>query len=127
MDRSARVVSTLSQADPQFAQLCELLYGGLDPDAVYADVFAKASPDQIEVALEDDGSGMADNILPKIFEPFFSTRPAGEGTGLGLTIAHKIITGMGGTIRVKTTPRQGSVFTVTLPVGAAAAEAADVR
>jgi two-component system NtrC family sensor kinase len=90
-------------------------------------ITAKASPDQIEVAFEDDGSGMADNILPKIFEPFFSTRPAGEGTGLGLTIAHKIITGMGGTIRVKTTPRQGSVFTVTLPVGAAAAEAADVR
>ena len=90
-------------------------------------ISAKATPDQIDVVFEDTGSGMADNILPKIFEPFFSTRPPGEGTGLGLTIAHKIITGMGGSIRVQTTPRQGSVFTVTLPVGAAATDSADVR
>lgn len=83
--------------------------------------------EQIEVTFEDNGSGMADNILPKIFEPFFSTRPAGEGTGLGLTIAHKIITGLGGSIRVQTTPRQGSVFTVMLPVGTVTAESIDVR
>jgi len=88
---------------------------------------AKSAADQIEVTFEDDGCGMAENVLPKIFEPFFSTRPAGEGTGLGLTIAHKIISGMGGTIRVQTVPRQGSVFTVQLPVGPAPAETADVR
>ena len=87
-------------------------------------ISGKAAPDHVEVAFEDNGSGIADNILPKIFEPFFSTRPAGEGTGLGLTIAHKIITGMGGSIQVKTTPKHGSVFTVSLPTGAAAAEAA---
>jgi signal transduction histidine kinase len=90
-------------------------------------ISGKVAGDQIEVAFEDTGIGMADNILPKIFEPFFSTRPAGEGTGLGLTIAHKIITGMGGSIRVQTTPRQGSVFTVSLPVGSTTAEGADVR
>ena len=92
-------------------------------------ISGKSAGDQVELAFEDSGIGIADNVLPKIFEPFFSTRPAGEGTGLGLTIAHKIITGMGGTIRVKTTPRQGSVFTVTLPVAgsAAAADAGDVR
>ena len=82
-------------------------------------ISSRNTGDQIELNFEDSGVGMADNVLPKIFEPFFSTRPAGEGTGLGLTIAHKIITGMGGTIRVKTTPRQGSVFTVSLPVSAA--------
>lgn len=86
-----------------------------------------ATPDRVEVAFEDNGNGIADNILPKIFEPFFSTRPPGEGTGLGLTIAHKIVTGMGGSIRVKTTPKQGSVFTVSLPTSAAVADAADVR
>ena len=90
-------------------------------------IAGKLAGDQIELTFEDTGIGMADNILPKIFEPFFSTRPAGEGTGLGLTIAHKIITGMGGSIRVQTTPRQGSIFTVLLPVGSAAAEGADVR
>jgi signal transduction histidine kinase len=89
-------------------------------------IAGKLAGDQIELTFEDTGIGMADNILPKIFEPFFSTRPAGEGTGLGLTIAHKIITGMGGSIRVQTTPRQGSIFTVLLPIGSAAAEGADV-
>jgi len=88
---------------------------------------ARQAGEQIEVVFEDNGVGMADNVLPKIFEPFFSTRPAGEGTGLGLTIAHKIITGLGGSIRVQTTPRQGSVFTVTLPVGTLTPESADVR
>jgi signal transduction histidine kinase len=88
---------------------------------------ARLAGEQIEVVFEDNGVGMADNVLPKIFEPFFSTRPAGEGTGLGLTIAHKIITGLGGSIRVQTAPRQGSVFTVTLPVGTATPESADVR
>lgn len=90
-------------------------------------ISGKAAPDHVEIAFEDNGFGIADNILPKIFEPFFSTRPAGEGSGLGLTIAHKIVTGMGGSIRVKTTPKQGSVFTVALPVGTADAANADVR
>ena len=91
-------------------------------------IAATATPERVEVTFEDIGNGIADNILPKIFEPFFSTRPAGEGSGLGLTIAHKIVTGMGGSIRVKTTPKQGSLFTVSLPTGAAAAaEPADVR
>lgn len=90
-------------------------------------IAGKVVGDQIELTFEDSGVGMADNILPKIFDPFFSTRPPGEGTGLGLTIAHKIITGMGGSIRVHTTPRQGSVFTVLLPVGSTPAEGADVR
>jgi len=84
-------------------------------------ISATAAPERVEIAFEDNGNGIADNILPKIFEPFFSTRPAGEGSGLGLTIAHKIVTGMGGSIRVKTTPKQGSVFTVSLPVGGAVA------
>jgi signal transduction histidine kinase len=86
-----------------------------------------AGAEHVEITVEDDGCGMADNVLPKIFEPFFSTRPPGEGTGLGLTIAHKIVTGMGGSIRVQTTPRQGSVFTVNLPVGTPGLEAGDVR
>jgi signal transduction histidine kinase len=91
-------------------------------------ITARNEGDRVEVAFEDTGNGIADNILPKIFEPFFSTRAPGEGTGLGLTIAYKIVTGMGGAIRVKTTPKQGSTFTVSLPTGSSASvENADVR
>jgi len=80
-------------------------------------VSAKQAGDRIEVVFEDTGSGISDDILPKIFEPFFTTRPRGEGTGLGLTIAHRIVAALGGSIQVKTTPKHGSAFSVSLPVG----------
>jgi signal transduction histidine kinase len=80
-------------------------------------VSAKQAGDRIEVVFEDTGSGIGDDILPKIFEPFFTTRPRGEGTGLGLTIAHRIVAALGGSIQVKTTPKHGSAFSVSLPVG----------
>lgn len=82
-------------------------------------VSGKQAGDRIEVAFEDTGSGIGDDILPKIFEPFFTTRPRGEGAGLGLTIAHRIVAGLGGSIQVKTTPKHGSTFSVSLPTGSA--------
>jgi len=75
----------------------------------------------VEISIEDTGSGIPDDVLPKIFDPFFTTKPVGEGTGLGLSIVHKIIKGHGGTIKVRTTPKKGSVFTLSLPVDAAGA------
>jgi len=80
-------------------------------------VSGKQAGDRIEVVFEDTGSGINDDILPKIFEPFFTTRPRGEGTGLGLTIAHRIVAALGGSIQVKTTPKHGSAFSVSLPAG----------
>jgi len=82
-------------------------------------VSGKQAADRIEIVFEDTGSGIGDDILPKIFEPFFTTRPRGEGAGLGLTIAHRIIAALGGSIQVKTTPKHGSAFSVSLPAGGA--------
>jgi len=82
-------------------------------------VSGKQAADRIEIVFEDTGSGIGDDILPKIFEPFFTTRPRGEGAGLGLTIAHRIVAGLGGSIQVKTTPKHGSAFSVSLPAGSA--------
>jgi two-component system, NtrC family, sensor kinase len=75
----------------------------------------------VEISFEDTGGGIADDILPKIFDPFFTTKQVGEGTGLGLSIVHKIIKGHGGSIKVRTTPKKGSVFTLSLPVDGAGA------
>ena len=75
----------------------------------------------VEISFEDTGCGIPDDILPKIFDPFFTTKAVGEGTGLGLSIVHKIIKGHGGTIKVRTTPKKGSVFTLNLPVDGAGA------
>ena len=70
----------------------------------------------VEMSFADNGSGITDDVLPKIFDPFFTTKPVGEGTGLGLSIVHKIIKGHNGSVKVRTTPKKGSIFTITLPV-----------
>ena len=70
----------------------------------------------VEMSFEDTGCGITDDVLPKIFDPFFTTTPVGEGTGLGLSIVHKLIRGRTGSVKVRTTPKKGSVFTISLPV-----------
>jgi signal transduction histidine kinase len=66
--------------------------------------------------VEDSGSGMDDTTLSRIFEPFFTTKEIGRGTGLGLSIVYAIVTDSGGAIDVKSAVKQGSTFTVYLPV-----------
>jgi signal transduction histidine kinase len=68
---------------------------------------------RVAIEIEDRGRGIGADDLPRIFEPFFTTRP--DGTGLGLAICHKVIRAHGGDIRVRSTPGQGSTFTVLLP------------
>jgi signal transduction histidine kinase len=77
---------------------------------------SKPVGETVEMSFADTGSGITDEVLPKIFDPFFTTKPVGEGTGLGLSIVHKIIKGHNGSVKVRTTPKKGSVFTITLPV-----------
>jgi signal transduction histidine kinase len=70
----------------------------------------------IEVEIEDNGVGIPSEKLKRIFEPFFTTKPVGQGTGLGLSISYGIIEQHGGKIHVTSTPQEGSVFLVRLPV-----------
>ena len=66
----------------------------------------------------DTGVGIPEPILPKIFQPFFTTRPTGQGTGLGLSLAYDIITkGHGGSLTATSEEGQGSELIVRLPVG----------
>ena len=70
----------------------------------------------IEVEINDTGCGIAPEHLDKLFDPFFTTKEVGKGTGLGLSVSQGIIERHGGTIRVRSTVGQGSVFTISLPV-----------
>ena len=72
---------------------------------------------QIIIKVTDNGTGMSDEVKAKIFQPFFTTKPTGEGTGLGLSLAYDIVTkGHGGTIECESTEGIGSEFTITLHV-----------
>ncbi len=70
----------------------------------------------VEITVRDNGTGIPDAVRERIFQPFFTTKPTGEGTGLGLSLSHDIITkGHGGTLTVASQPGQGTTFTITLP------------
>ena len=71
----------------------------------------------------DNGSGIPDDVLPKIFEPFYTTKPVGEGTGLGLSTAYGIIKQTGGFIFVDSQVGVGTVFTILIPIYTGAEEA----
>jgi len=71
---------------------------------------------QLVIELQDTGTGIAPEHLPSLFDPFFSTKDAGRGTGLGLSVCYMIIQEMGGTIEINGEPGQGAVVTIVLPV-----------
>lgn len=72
--------------------------------------------DKIQVSVIDNGPGIPDSIKEKIFQPFFTTKPTGQGTGLGLSLAYDIVKAHGGTILVDSTVGKGSTFVITIPV-----------
>ena len=69
-----------------------------------------------ELSVTDTGIGITPEIMPKIFDPFFSTRLSGEGTGLGLSICKNIVEAHGGTIQAESVTGSGSCFLVRIPL-----------
>ena len=69
------------------------------------------------VSISDNGSGIPQENLSRVFEPFFTTRPVGSGSGMGLTVAHEAIIGAGGCIEVASVVGQGTTCRVSLPQG----------
>jgi two-component system NtrC family sensor kinase len=71
----------------------------------------------VEIIVKDNGTGIPDAIKDKILQPFFTTKPTGEGTGLGLSLSYDIIVkGHGGTIAIESVEGEGSAFKITLPI-----------
>lgn len=79
-------------------------------------VSTKNYNDKIEVKVEDNGSGIPSHVLDKIFQPFFTTKPTGQGTGLGLSLSYDIVKAHGGELKVETSENEGSRFFIYLPV-----------
>jgi len=79
-------------------------------------VYTKRINDKIEISIKDNGNGIPDAIKEKIFQPFFTTKPTGQGTGLGLSLSYDIIQAHGGELKVITEEGKGTIFTIQLPV-----------
>ena len=79
-------------------------------------VSTKKIGDKVEIRVVDNGNGIPQKILDKIFQPFFTTKPTGQGTGLGLSLAYDIVKAHGGLLKVETKERRGSEFVILLPI-----------
>ena len=78
-----------------------------------------SAPGRVTVEVRDSGSGIPAEYLRRVFDPFFTTKPVGMGTGLGLSVCHRIITALGGEILVESEPGRGTCFFIILPVAEA--------
>lgn len=86
-------------------------------------VSTKKESDKVFISVKDNGNGIPQSIVDKIFQPFFTTKPTGLGTGLGLSLAYDIVKAHGGEIKVESQPTgqvgkegQGSEFIIMLPL-----------
>ncbi|MBK7534698.1 MAG: HAMP domain-containing protein [Myxococcales bacterium] len=84
-------------------------------DAAVIRIESRGDADRVAITIADNGPGIPTHVLPRIWDPFFTTKDVGEGTGLGLSIVHELVERHGGTITVDTELGKGTSFTVTLP------------
>jgi signal transduction histidine kinase/ABC-type sugar transport system substrate-binding protein len=105
---------------PRFSQvLTNLVTNAIDASRPKGggtiDVVLEATAEGLRLSVRDHGTGIGAENLPKIFDPMFTTKPFGEGTGLGLSLVHDIVTvDFGGSVDVESTPGEGTMFTVEL-------------
>jgi two-component system, NtrC family, sensor kinase len=79
-------------------------------------ISTKKINDKVEIKVADNGNGIPPKVLDKIFQPFFTTKPTGQGTGLGLSLSYDIIKVHGGELKVETKEKEGATFIAILPV-----------
>jgi len=89
---------------------------GTKPFSPLVKVFTKNLSNKIEIKVSDNGSGIPENIKEKIFQPFFTTKPTGHGTGLGLSLTYDIVKAHGGEISLNSKAGKGTEFIISLPI-----------
>jgi CheY-like chemotaxis protein len=93
--------------------LLDVSLADVDMDAEFAQHHPGMSSGKfVQLTVSDTGHGMSPEVIERIFDPFFSTKNKGEGTGMGLSVVHGIVKSHGGTLTVDSTPGRGSVFKI---------------
>ena len=78
-------------------------------------ISTKKVQEKVEIKVADNGNGISQKILDKIFQPFFTTKPTGQGTGLGLSLSYDIVKAHGGELKVETKEMEGTIFIIQIP------------
>jgi two-component system NtrC family sensor kinase len=89
---------------------------GVDNYEPTVSISTKKMDNKVEIKVSDNGNGIPQKVLDKIFQPFFTTKPTGQGTGLGLSLSYDIVKAHGGELKVETKEGKGSTFIIQIPV-----------
>jgi signal transduction histidine kinase len=90
------------------------LHDGPADRILYGQGFVNTPP-LLQLSVQDDGPGIPSDVLPKVFQPYFTTKPPGKGTGLGLAIVHRLLKEARGCLHVHSKPGEGTTFNIYLP------------
>ena len=112
----AAIICSPSQVNQVFLNLITNAAQAMEPDGGTITLSTRNDGDGVSVEVADTGKGIPPDVLPKIFDPFFSTKEIGKGTGLGLSVSYKIVQQHGGRITVDSQPGAGAKFAVWLPL-----------
>jgi signal transduction histidine kinase len=85
--------------------------------SVRVSVIDDSAAGMVQLQVADDGPGMTEDVVRRCMDPYFSTKPRGVSTGLGLAFVHRLVTGAGGRIDIDTVPGQGTTISLSLPRG----------
>ncbi len=110
-DVGRAILNLITNAFYAVAEKKKIIGEGYEPTVTVA---TKKSAGKILISVADNGNGIPQKVVDKIFQPFFTTKPTGQGTGLGLSLSYDIVKAHGGELKVETKEGVGSVFTILL-------------
>ena len=112
------LLNLINNAFYAVSEKARLITAGYEPQVIVQTkrMISKSYGDQVEISVKDNGNGIPKKIRDKIFQPFFTTKPTGQGTGLGLSLAYDIVKAHGGELKVENREGDGASFVITLPV-----------
>ena len=116
------VVADVQRLQQTFLNIVNNAFDALAGRGSMLRISARSMGGQVEIVLADDGPGLADPS--RVFDPFYTTKPIGSGTGLGLAMVHRFVEEAGGSVEAANAPGGGAVFRLSLPAAAPPAEAA---
>ena len=106
------VLNLINNAFYAVDEKAKLSFEGFEPTVT---VSTRKVNGRIEIKVGDNGNGVPQKVMDKIFQPFFTTKPTGQGTGLGLSLSYDIVKAHGGELKVETKEGEGTGFTIILP------------